>query len=728
MTKPIPKFDINQIEKGLTDQAKSIMSMLQEGIFIIEKYCESEDKYDGFIHMIFDNMLHGFEHKEFRECPVQYKFRDDPDEEVKWLQYRHFVINIMLWRPMVMLGIQDLTEDYIIDKAMMTKMSRSFIKKYIDELYINRYNRVLSNKQMNMMLCDTIYWLSRISASFNPIIGLGANIETFIDLANRIPQFNELLYFKLDESKQPNELESELKAKTREQINLILDDEEFNILKPMLQNDAGIKPKQFSEFTLNIGLKPDIEGKTIPKPINTNYLIEGLNTIENQYKNSISGRKAAIMNNEHMGKSGYMAILVSIACAQDTLSQTTMDCDTVNPISVTINSKDELEKLDGRYYKFLGQRVYTPINAAKDSFLVGQTILLRSPVTCACKDGICATCYGDLYYTNRDLKSAGILSATGIMNPVMQGILSAKHYQDTKSNPIIFQPEFDKFLELYSTEINLNPDDYVDLSKHQLVIYIKDNLKNADGSDDIELIAKAKGKKNKKEDTDFEGDEMEFSFAYYVSEFEIWEMKDTAGLKSSRLKNRMKFSDIDKKSLFMHNDLLNKMEDGEDEDGNAYRYIPLEHLNSEEYIFMVDVQNNELTVPLKSITKLLDNKDHEDCYTYEAMVQKMLELLIRSNMQATLVHGEMIIRQLLRKKSNVLKRPNFSRIVTRNDYDILTVKTALRKNPSITTSISTNYLKKQLVEQQITFDKVSTSVFDPLFRRDLSHIDEEYNK
>ena len=58
------------------------------------------------------------------------------------------------------------------------------------------------------------------------------------------------------------------------------------------------------------------------------------------------------------------------------------DCGTNNLIPQFIPNKDILSMLEGRYYK-LNYNSNLRVIGPNDSFLIGQTILLRSPITCA---------------------------------------------------------------------------------------------------------------------------------------------------------------------------------------------------------------------------------------------------------------------------------------------------------------------------------------------------------
>ena len=80
-------FDITKIDEGLTEKAKEIMNILKDKVYVIEDIIEegkrlgrerhNEDYYKLFYQKFYGTlifqMLHGFEHKEFREQPVYFK-------------------------------------------------------------------------------------------------------------------------------------------------------------------------------------------------------------------------------------------------------------------------------------------------------------------------------------------------------------------------------------------------------------------------------------------------------------------------------------------------------------------------------------------------------------------------------------------------------------------------------------------------------------------------------
>ena len=733
----VENFDPANVPTTLSSRAIEIMQLLSDKVFIISEYYPIK-KYDEFINILMRNMTEGFEFKEFRDCPVMYRFYSDREEEVKTMPFRYFLVNVIMWRPMMCIDPSNLHDGMIIPPAKFSTITRKFIAEYFNSTYIYRYkNRIPAlsdvrledvNRYMNEYMADTTFKLSEISNIFNSFIGISVSTEIFIDLQKRIPEFAEVMEFKLDEKMQPAEMEAALAATRKRGIELIVNDDQPNMMKALVQPQSGLNIKQFGEMFCTIGLKPDEEGRTIPNPINTNFLNQGgLNTTEYLYIKAISGRKSQVMNNEYMGKTGHLLILIAILTAGAKLSKTELDCNTVNPIPITIKNKTFLTKLHGRRYRYAGQRNYNILNAFEDSHLIGETLYFRSPVTCACKDGVCRECYGELYYTNIDNNNAGVYSATKVMNPVVQGILSAKHHQTTNSSIIKFRPEFNDFFSIAGTDIVL-ADNIDDITQYSILIR-RENIMTADG-DESELDYTTKRQRRKKvvdtgsrgDDLDFDDDEsdddsMELKLNYYTTKFEV-----VKNLHAKNVDNReyIEFEDIESKELFMHTDLITRMIPGRDDKGE-YRYIALEDLNPEDFIFLVDVQNNELTKPMKRIQRVLNNKDHDGCFTYEDLVNHMIDLLIASELDATSVHSEMIIRQLIKRVDNVLKRPNFERIIMTQDYQLLTVSTALKKNPSITTSLSTPYLKNQLVELGVTFEKSAPGVFDPLFKLTLDN-------
>ena len=720
-------FDLSKIDLGLSEKAKAIMDKYANNIIVIEDHF---DDYEDWVNSLFVDMTHGFEHKEFRTCPVFYKFYNNKNEEVKRLPFRVFIFNVIMWYPQTQFDEDNLRDELILPESVMGKIVPSAIKEYIDTFYTVTYRNKCDNHRMNEILADTIHMLAMLVHTFYKFMGLSISVEAFMDLAKRYPEFAKLLRHRLDETKQPVDIEKEAKEVAKMQWNTIINDNKFNILKPLLITNSH-KEKQLAEFDSVIGLKPNVEGETISTPINKSWITGELNQLQESFINAIAGRKAAIINNEFMGSAGHMLILVAIMCADAKLSTKIDDCHSPNPIPMQVKSAKHLNKLSNRYYRFGGESEYRLLDGKKDTHLIGETIWLRSPITCCCEDGrICKKCYGDLAYVNKDLYSIGSFAAFAVMMKVMQDLLSAKHMQETSSAKIEFPPEFDQFLQLSATDVIIGTDND-DIEFYTLVIS-RDDIHL---TDDDSVIAFNGGRRKKRvveeeeeentkssssdDDDDEDGDSSStFKLDYYATKFYI--VKNFYNKKEMEV---IELEELSKKKLFMHIDFLNKMKYNSNSDrfGECFS-INLEDINYDEFIFMIDVENNELSKPLKQIQSLIENKNHEGCRTYEEMAQKMLDLIIEAKNPGTSVQGEIIVRQLIRDANTMLHRPDFSRIIMRKGYEIMTVNTALRKHPSITTSMSTPYLRYQLVSQMETFEKTETSDKDAAFREVLTEL------
>ena len=122
----------------------------------------------------------------------------------------------------------------------------------------------------------------------------------------------------------------------------------------------------------------------------------------------------------------------------------------------------------GRYYRLPGKREFKLLKKT-DTHLIGKTLLFRDPGMCACKDGICKTCYGALSAVNKGM-DVGIFASTIISRPLSQNILSTKHLNTTDSSLIEFNPDFDKYFKLEANQVKILNDNEIDTDLTQYEI------------------------------------------------------------------------------------------------------------------------------------------------------------------------------------------------------------------------------------------------------------------
>lgn len=659
---------------------ENIIKEMKEKVYIISNILGDEKLYIKVTEHLYENFKQGFEIKELRECPVKFKFRKS-DDITHTLQMRHLYSNLCMWYPFLAIGQGDiLDETYIIKPTDFTNRGR---KTFLDNKFIKPFRNDISNKDLNLILHETQKRLAQVSKDFNPILGNSINIESYMDLYNRNAEFRNLVHTKVDPTKQPKEVERELDLKTNQMEDLLK--KEDNCLKPILNCGGVVKMKQLAESFISFGYKPDIDGNTLPVPINANMLVGGMSNVTNLYTETNSSRKSLLANKYEMGDGGYFSILLMKLCSGVYITE--HDCNTIKPLKVIIKSKKHLQKLVGRHYTTEYDHTYRILQDT-DSHMIGETIYVRTPATCMAKDnGVCEVCYGELSKTNNEDFGIGAHAAAKLTEPLSQNILSTKHLLTTDSEEIKFITSFYKYLQVNTNEIVLNINMEHDISNLSLLILKEDiNIKN----------------------------ELEMNdYNYYCTKFYVV---------NNKTGEREIVESENQKELIIAPEVIHKANYKMTDD----IFIPFNELemssyvaedDSEEHVirlFIMEIMNNELTKPLFDIRSLLNTKkDKKD--TLESVNQRLLDLIIEANIDLPSVMSEIVLKQLVRDKKNILKRAKFNSYKTINEYQILAVTSALEKNPSILVSLSSQALGRQMSDYR-TFQKEETSYLDPLFR------------
>ena len=145
--------------------------------------------------------------------------------------------------------------------------------------------------------------------------------------------------------------------------------------------------------------------------------------------------------------------------------------------------------------------------------------------------------------------------------------------------------------------------------------------------------------------------------------------------------------------------------------------IPMKSLinqNSEPLFYFI-IENNELSKALNQIIALIDKKEHLGQTTITGMLNTFISLLSDSGMGVNMTHIDLIIRELIRDKENVLKRPENigEKDFSDDEYQILKVTDAILKSPSLSVSFSFEQIKRQVLDP-LTYAKEGTSYYDSL--------------
>ena len=129
--------------------------------------------------------------------------------------------------------------------------------------------------------------------------------------------------------------------------------------------------------------------------------------------------------------------------------------------------------------------------------------------------------------------------------------------------------------------------------------------------------------------------------------------------------------------------------------------------------------NQELTKPLYELMQLL-NKQRVDSVdeTIDSMSQRMLDILIESNIGANVIAAELIINRLIRSMKDPYSRPNFY-AEELEPYQIYTVAKALEKNKSPLMGLSFQNFKRQFLSDDLYEERNGTSFVDPFFMEEI---------
>ena len=185
------------------------------------------------------------------------------------------------------------------------------------------------------------------------------------------------LYQKADKEIQDGTYSQELKA--------------GNQMAYQVASKARGSKAQLAAFISSPGVYTDSRGKTVPFFIRHSFA-EGLNPAE-YWAGSFGARNGTISNKTGTAKGGAFGKLLSSAAIDQVVTED--DCGGANGLPVKVDDDDNLGAVlardAGKYSAgtVITKSVLSDLRKGKDD-----EIVIRSPVTCSCKDGVCSKCAG----------------------------------------------------------------------------------------------------------------------------------------------------------------------------------------------------------------------------------------------------------------------------------------------------------------------------------------------
>lgn len=598
-----------------------------------------------------------------------------------------YYLNLIFWNMLIQTNTPIESKHVFFAK----EITKNTIKDYIDRWLIEENRTKFSNKVLNNIIDDTLFRFHDIN-EFAFYLSNTVNLEDNIFLMDKCPEFYECMH--ADLSAVPIEdVKSVGMSYANKAISIMKDAKQYlgydHCLADACRASEGINPKQFKEFTINIGTKPNGHGGVFEKAILTSFINGGVSTPIDYFIESSTGRTAQIIKFNNVGESGSFARLLGLNNMDSRLNEDPhYDCHSDNFVEIVIENKKILKMLNNRYYRLYPNGIEMRINARNDSHLIGQKIYLRSPITCASAakgKGICYKCYGDLAYTvfDSDLNfgvNIGRIASETLSSSLTQKLLSAKHLLETFVEKVTW---VDKFYELFEIEGNvIRVESEADIKGLKLVI----------DPESIEL--------ENEEDDDLTSDDDTPIFNEYITEFGIFD-----GAENIRINN-----DKDIK-LYISNELNSVIRrKGQPLDGMIY--IDLSELKACGTLFLIQIENNELSKTLKHLEHLLNKNDVVKGMDINSLVQNLFETIIDGGLNIASTHMEVIVSNQIRDAEDILKKPEWWRL--NPSYEILTLNKALTCNPSVTISLSYQKIGKMLYNP-LTYKKDGASFMDLFF-------------
>lgn len=642
------------------------------------------DHYNGLINIFKDGIYSEYIH----DYMITIVTHDGFTVELTLVDY---FTTFIMWYSIIAAGAPICGRHIFFDE----EITQDSIKTYIDRFLIDEYRKKISNIVLNNIIDDTLDKFHDLD-QFALYLSNTLCLEDSISLMKACPEFRDCI--NLDISGVPLEDVKSvgMKASNRS-IEIIKNSKQYlgydHCLADAFRSKQGVNDKQYKETQVNIGTKPDGQGGVWPSAINRSFINGGVTTPIDYFIESSTGRTAQIIKLKNVGTSGQFARNLGLNNMDSRLcNDPTHDCGSRHFIRVEIKNQKALRMFNNRYYRMHPMGMEFILNAKKDTHLIGQTIYVRSPITCisaATGHGICYKCYGDLAYTLFDVEqnfgiNIGRVASEILSSALTQKLLSAKHLLETTITKVTWCKEFNDFFEIVDNIIKIVPE--LDYKDYRLQI----------DPDSIEL--------ENDEDGDLIDDDDGSSGLYneYVTSFDV--LKVSTGEVFHITNDKME-------QLFITNELNTVIRrKAEPIDGKIS--ISFNELR-ESYLFVMQIENNELTKTLNKLLAILNKKSDTQSYpSISDLYQDLLDTTIEGGLNVSATHLEVILMNQIRDTNDMLEKPHWWE--TNPAYSIITLNESLTNNPSVVISLSYQKIKR-LFYNPLTYKKHGPSFMDLFF-------------
>lgn len=615
----------------------------------------NKNNLNDHFYNILNILRDGIEQPFVQHMAINIKFADNVDVTLSIFDY---FLNLIMWNLPISTDEQ-ITSYYLFFNE---KFNKNVIKNYIDDKFLNVNRKKYDTMTLCNIIDDTLYRLRYVD-EFSLYLCNTINDEDTIKLMNENPEFYE--YMHSDLSNVPLEdVKNVGQDITNKAIKIIENSD--HCLADSFATGEGVNKKQFREFAVNIGTIPNGDGGVYPIIVNNSFINGGVNKIAYSFVESGKGRQAQIYSKNNVGTSGAFARILGLNNRDCRLHPNpNYKCNSRHFIELNVTNLPILKMLNNRYYRLRKDGPEYKINYKKDSHLIGQNILLRSPMTCASHtngDGICYRCYGDLAFTNRNI-NIGTIAAELLSSELTQMLLSAKHLLESNIKSIEWVNKFFDIFEVNYNIIKIKED--LECKKYKLIIN-EDDINKEDDMDDLE-------------------------YNEYITKFQVMDSRGkTHNLYAKTSEN-----------IYLSMELSSIMLNMEAIDGKYI--IDMEEIKNLD-LFLIHISNDELSATLEHVKSIISKYPKLDGMTKDKIVQEFINAVLKGGLNVDSIHLELLLANQIRvglTDDEILELPHWEFEDTK--YALVNLDTALKNHPSITTTLE--------------YQKIAKTLFNPLSYR-----------
>lgn len=642
-----------------------------------------QSHYDSVLNLFRD----GIEDDRIQNAKVYVTFADKKTIGLFLVDY---LLNLIMWNMLIMTNIP-IESKHIF---FADEIKKGTIKEYIDKFFIDTNRKFFTNRQLNNIIDDALHHMHDIN-EFALFLSNTVNLEDNVYLMNECPEFYECMHPDMSQIS-IEDFKSVGMSYANRAINIMKNSKKYlgydHCLADASRAGEGINPKQFKEVTISIGTKPDGKGGAFPIPIRNSFINGGVSQIVDYFIESSTGRTAQIIKFHNVGESGNFARLLGLNNMDSFLyPDPHYDCHSTNYIELDIVDKKTLKMLHNRYCRLSPNGVDILLKAS-DSSMIGKHIYLRSPITCASAargQGICYKCYGDLAYTVYDDQihfgvNIGRIASETLSSSLTQMLLSAKHLLETFIEKLSWTEKFNELFEVEGNVVRVSSD----IQPNGICMVIDPDQIELENEEDDDL--------NVSDDDDKSAD----IYNEYITEFDV--MQDGVTYKICN----------DKSTCMYISNELNRAIRKKASPIDGKIYIDFSELADLSALFIIPIENNELSKTLNRLQNLLNKGDTMKGMDIHQLTQMIIQTVIEGGLNISATHLEVIISNQCRDAEDILRKPRW--FEHDPGYQILSLNKALTCNPSVTVSMSYQKVSK-LLYNPLTYAKNGTSFMDLFF-------------